>query len=64
VLITIPAEKKQIDMVKVAYSHLADKFSSNQISIEVVQKLTKFVECLSQKNYSGATAIQTVCTSN
>ena len=47
-------------MVKVAYSHLSEKLSSNQISGEVLQKLAKYVEFMIQRNFSGANAIQTV----
>ena len=47
-------------MVKVAYSHLSEKLNTNQITGEVLQKLAKYVEFMTQRNFPGANAIQTV----
>ena len=56
----VPAEKRQLDMVNMAYANLHEKAAANQLSAEVLLKLSKFVECMVARNYAGATAVQTV----
>ena len=56
----VPAEKRQLDMVNAAYTHLLEKVKANQVGADVMAKLSKFVEFMAVRNYAGATAIQTV----
>ena len=54
-----PPEKRQMQMVSAAYSHLLEKFGLNEVSAEVLQKLAHLVVELTQRNFVGASAMQT-----
>jgi hypothetical protein len=58
--LTIPAEKKQIGMVRVAHTALTERISSGDMSDEVLQKLVALIQCLLGRNFQGASVIQTV----
>jgi hypothetical protein len=47
-------------MVSAAYSHLLDKYRAGEVSGEVLQKLTQLVTDLQNRNFAGASAMQTV----
>lgn len=55
-----PAEKKQIAMLRQAYSHLNDKLKVGEVSIDILQKLASLTDHLCNRNYAAASAIQTV----
>ena len=57
---TNPVEKKQIVAVNQSYAHLLEKTAANDIASDVMKKLENLVAELTNRNYSGATAIQTV----
>ena len=61
-LIAVPAEKRQLDMLRASYAHLQEKVAANQVAADVMLKLAKFVEFVTYRNYPAASAIQTVCT--
>jgi hypothetical protein len=55
-----PAERKQIVMLRSNYQILNEKLQKNEISPEVLQKLSNLTDYLCNKNYQGANAVQTV----
>lgn len=55
-----PAEKKQITMLRQAYSHLNDKLKVGEVSIDILQKLAALTDHLCNRNYAAASVIQTV----
>ncbi len=59
-----PAEKKQVQAVRVSYANLIERISANEMSAEVLHKLTSLIECLTHRNYAGATVVQTVSTAH
>lgn len=54
------AEKKQIVALRQAYSALFDRLKTGDVSTDILQKLTALVDCLLNRNFNGANAIQTV----
>lgn len=54
-----PVEKKQVAMIRSAYTHLLNRQASRELSVEVMGKLSRFVDCIVQRNFNGASTIQT-----
>jgi hypothetical protein len=50
-----------MQMVSAAFSHLSDKLRAGEVAAEVVQKLSQLVSDLANRNFTGASSIQTVC---
>ena len=46
-------------MVSAAYTHLLEKFASNELAADVLQKLSFLVAELLQRNFTAAGALQT-----
>ena len=55
-----PADKKQITSVRQSYGNLVEKMNGNEVSGEVLGKLAALIDCFMQRNFPGASAIQTV----
>lgn len=55
-----PAEKKQIVMLRSNYQILSEKLARNEISSDVLLKLSSLTESLCNKNFVLANQIQTV----
>jgi hypothetical protein len=49
-----------MQMVSAAFSHLSDKLRAGEVAAEVVQKLSQLVSDLANRNFNGASSIQTV----
>jgi hypothetical protein len=49
-----------MQMVSAAFSHLSDKLRAGEVAAEVVQKLSQLVSDLANRNFTGASSIQTV----
>jgi len=58
-VITVPAEKRQLDMLRASYANLMEKVAANQVAGDVMIKLAKFVEFVTYRNYPAASAVQT-----
>lgn len=54
-----PAEKKQITVLRQSFSALQERLRNNDISADILQKITAFMECMVNRNFAGATVIQT-----
>jgi hypothetical protein len=57
--IVSPPEKRQMLMVSGAFSHLCQMLETGEVAGDVLQKLSQLVSDLSNRNFSGASAIQT-----
>jgi hypothetical protein len=55
-------DKKQIVALRQSYQVLFDRLQANELSPEIIQKLKTLVDFLVQRNFAGATSIQTVNT--
>ena len=55
-----PAEKKQVDMLRQAYAILFDDLKNNKLSPEILAKLDQLTNFLVNREFSRASAIQTV----
>jgi hypothetical protein len=55
-----PAEKKQLQMVSVGYNNLVEKVSASEVAPDVLAKLAQLVSDLTARNFTSASAIQTV----
>lgn len=58
--ITSPAEKKQMSSVSTSYDVLCAQVTKSEVSAEVLQKVVTLVDCLSNRNFPGASQIQAV----
>eukprot|EP01035_Chromulina_nebulosa_P017943 gene17943-23567_t len=53
-----PADKRQFTAVNQSYNTLCEKISSNEVSADVLQKISLLVQELTNRSYSSANAIQ------
>ena len=49
-----------MQMVSAGYSHLVDKYNIGELSGEVLQKLNQLISELQNRNFTGASTMQTV----
>ena len=54
-----PPEKRQMQMVSAAYAHLLEKWAAGEVGADVLLKLAQLVADLAQRNFAGASAMQT-----
>jgi protein transport protein SEC31 len=54
-----PPEKRQMQMVSAAHAHLLEKWAAGEVGADVLQKLAQLVADLAQRNFVGASAMQT-----
>lgn len=55
-----PAEKKQIASIKQGYQILSEKSAAGEVSPEITAKISHLVDCVCNRNFAGANAIQAV----
>lgn len=55
-----PQEKKQLAVIRTSYGALCDKLRAGELSENILMKLTQFMDHIANRNYPGASAIQTV----
>ena len=54
-----PPEKRQMQMVSAAHAHLLEKWAAGEVGADVLQKLAQLVGDLAQRNFVGASTMQT-----